>query len=71
MRWEVFDRLLKARLEQDISAREMGRRMDVSKSTIRRWENCVHDPSFIQVLRMAEILGLTLELTPVWKEEEK
>jgi transcriptional regulator with XRE-family HTH domain len=71
MRWRLFDQLLKARVEQDISAREMGRRMNVSKTSIRRWENCIQDPCFIEVLRMAEILGLTLELTPVCKEEEQ
>jgi transcriptional regulator with XRE-family HTH domain len=45
----------------------MGIRMGVSKSTIRRWENGTNDPPLTQILRLAEILGLRLELVPAWK----
>jgi transcriptional regulator with XRE-family HTH domain len=71
MRWALFDQLLKARTDQDISTREMGRLTHHSKSTIRRWENCINDPRLLDVLRMAEVLGFRVELVPVWKKEEE
>jgi transcriptional regulator with XRE-family HTH domain len=71
MRWKLLDQLLKARTDQDISTREMGIRMDVCKTTIRRWENAINDPPLMQVLRMAAILNLRLELVPAWKTDEE
>lgn len=53
------ERLRELRHEKGLSAIKLGKALDVSDSTIIRWENCVVEPTITNLYNIAKFFGVT------------
>ena len=56
------DTLKRLRIEKGLSQIQLGKQMSVSNSTIARWENGSRLPDFAMLSRLAEVLGVDVNV---------
>lgn len=66
-------RIKEARLTAGITQEELAARMKVDRSTVTKWENGQSNPKVPVLLKLADILGCTVDelLRPQAEEKEK
>lgn len=66
-------RIKEARLTAGITQEELAARMRVDRSTVTKWENGQSNPKVPVLLKLADILGCTVDelLRPQAEEKEK
>ena len=60
---EVMQRLRVAREQQGLTQAQLGKRLEVSRATINRWETGERTPDLATLEKIAKALGLKLLLT--------
>jgi transcriptional regulator with XRE-family HTH domain len=58
----ILRELANIRKEKKISQEALAKSLDVSLSTIEKWERCVNGPGYYQLMKWAKRLGYTLDL---------
>lgn len=53
-------KLYKARLENDMSAKDLAKKIGVSDTSIFTWEKDQAEPLFFNVILLSQVLGLSL-----------
>jgi len=62
-RWVFMfgDRLKNLRKESDLSQEELGKKFNVHKGTISKWENRINFPDEIILMKLSDLFGVTLD----------
>ena len=61
MSQSISDRIRLARIDAGLTQTELAGKLGVTQSTVNRWEGGRHDPSRETSIRIADILGVTVE----------
>ena len=68
---EMGDKIYKLRSEKGMTLEELGNKVGVGKSTVRKWENgMIANMRRDKILKLAEALGTTPSYLMGWEEEE-
>ena len=68
VRQSVIEQYVRSRKMQEITQAELAKRAGVPRSNITRFESGNYDPSLEMMVRIAEALGMTLQVQLMAKE---
>lgn len=58
---ETLMRLKKLRLDFNMTQADLAKKLGVSNQTLLNWENGIYEPKIAQLIKLADIFGVTID----------